>query len=204
LTARQTGRNLTILPFGDSITFGIGSSDGNGYRNVLHGLLDARSNAVNMIGSIKAGTMADNDNEGHSGFTISQLANDAGTRSSLAQRPNVVLLHIGTNDMNLNSDTANAPTRLGSLIDQIFTATPDAVLIVAQIIASTLASTQSLIATYNAAVPGVVATRRNAGKKVLVVDMGSLLTSSDMSDFLHPNNQGYSKMANAWSTALQS
>ncbi len=147
--------------------------------------------------------MADNDNEGHSGFTISQLANDPGTRSSLAQRPNVVLLHIGTNDMNLNSDTTNAPTRLGSLIDQVFTASPDAVLIVAQIIASTLASTQSLIATYNAAVPGVVATRRNAGKKVLVVDMGSLLTSSDMSDFLHPNNQGYSKMANAWSTALE-
>ncbi len=157
-----------------------------------------------MIGSIKAGTMADNDNEGHSGFTISQISTDTGTISSLAQRPNVVLLHIGTNDMNLNSDTANAPTRLGSLIDQIFTATPDAVLVVAQIVLSTLDTTQSRITTYNAAVPGVVETRRNAGKKVLTVDMGSLLTSSDMSDFLHPNDQGYTKMANAWSTALQS
>ncbi|KAF9024283.1 SGNH hydrolase [Hymenopellis radicata] len=202
-TARQTGKNLTILPLGDSITFGVGSSDGNGYRNDLHGLLDFCSHTVNMVGSIKSGTMVDNDNEGHSGFTISQIATNAGVTSSLALHPNVVLLHIGTNDMNLNSDVGNAPARLGSLIDQIFTASPDAVLFVAQIIMSTSSTTQSRIVAYNAAIPAVLAVRQLAGKKVLVVNMGNLLTAGDMADALHPNDQGYVMMANAWSTALQ-
>ncbi len=155
-----------------------------------------------MIGSIKAGTMADNDNEGHSGFTIAQIAADAGAIASLAQRPDVVLLHIGTNDMGLNSDIANAPARLGSLIDQIFTASPNATLIVAQIIFSTFSTTQSRIVDYNAAIPAVVATRRNAGKKVLVVDMGNILTNADMSDVVHPNDQGYTKMATVWDQGM--
>lgn len=147
--------------------------------------------------------MADNDHEGHSGFTISQIATNAGVASSLARHPNVVLLHIGTNDMNQDLDVGNAPARLGSLIDQIFTASPDAVVMVARIIMSTSSDVQSRIDAYNAAIPFVVAARQLAGRKVLLVDMGNALTAEDMADALHPNDQGYVKMANAWSTSLQ-
>jgi hypothetical protein len=83
--------NIRLLPLGDSITFGLTSSDGNGYRSTLHNLLQA-GNTVDFIGSIKSGTMADNDNEGHSGFTVSQIAQSATNALALPARPNVRLL----------------------------------------------------------------------------------------------------------------
>lgn len=39
LIARADGSNLRILPVGDSITVGVGSSDGNGYRLDLRNML---------------------------------------------------------------------------------------------------------------------------------------------------------------------
>lgn len=83
-----TGLNIRLLPLGDSITFGVGSSDGNGYRNLLHNLLSP-GNTVDFIGSIKAGTMADNDNEGHSGYTITQISGTVSNSKALPARPNV-------------------------------------------------------------------------------------------------------------------
>ncbi|MFC4532965.1 GDSL-type esterase/lipase family protein [Sphaerisporangium dianthi] len=67
---------------------------------------------------------ADNDNEGHPGWLIGDI--DRITDNALATyQPNVVLLHIGTNDMNRNVDPAGAPARLGNLIDRIFRDSPN-------------------------------------------------------------------------------
>jgi len=44
----------------------------------------------------------------------------------------------------------------------------------------------------------VVSQRANAGKRVSVVDMSTLNAASDLSDSLHPNDQGFKKMANIW------
>ena len=51
-------------------------------------------NTVNLIGSLQSGTMADNNNEGHDGAPIDQIASFA--TAVLLQQPNVVLLHAGT------------------------------------------------------------------------------------------------------------
>lgn len=59
---------------------------------------------MDFVGSVQAGTMPDSDNEGHNGATIDQISLFATV--SLPQRPNVVLLHAGTNDINGNIDTA--------------------------------------------------------------------------------------------------
>lgn len=82
-----------------------------------------------------------------------------------------MLLHIGTYDMNNNVDPGGAPTRLGSLIDQIFRAAPGVTLVVSTIVPATNAETQRRIAAYNQAIPGVVAARQQAGKQVKLVDM---------------------------------
>jgi hypothetical protein len=47
-------------------------------------------NAVKYIGSLKSGTMTNNQNEGHSGAVINEIASYAPL--SLPKRPNVVLL----------------------------------------------------------------------------------------------------------------
>ncbi|MGW6007779.1 FG-GAP-like repeat-containing protein [Streptomyces sp. NPDC055210] len=192
---------LKVMPLGDSITFGGGSSTGSGYRSFLHDKLTAQGNSVNFVGSVRAGQMSDNDNEGHPGWTIGDLANI--TDSSLANyRPNVVLLHIGTNDMNMNVDPAGAPARLGNLIDQIFEAAPQVTLLVSTIVPSSYPATASRIGAYNAAIPRVVAARRAAGKHVSLVDM-ALVTTADLDDALHPNDSGYRKMAEAFWAGVQ-
>ncbi|MCJ1396209.1 hypothetical protein MMC18_009098 [Xylographa bjoerkii] len=199
-SAPISGKNLTILPLGDSITNGFQSTDGNGYRLDL--VQDLTNNTVNMIGSVHAGTMPDNNNEGHDGATIIEIASNA--TASLLLLPTVVLLMAGTNDMDKNVSTATAPDRLGALIDQIFAACPNTTVLVAQVTPSGKNTTEALILSYNAAIPGVVAQRANAGMRVAVVDMYDALSfPADFTDYLHPNDGGYKKMADAWYVGLQ-
>ena len=91
--------------------------------------------------------MSDNYNEGHPGFTISQIAAVAGP--ALAMRPNVVLLHAGTNDLNNSPPPANesyvdAPARLGALVDEVVERCPGAVVLVAQIISAANVNTEEI------------------------------------------------------------
>ncbi|MCJ1397710.1 hypothetical protein MMC11_000906 [Xylographa trunciseda] len=195
-----SGKNLTILPLGDSITNGFQSTDGNGYRLDL--VQDVAKNTVNMIGSVHAGTMPDDNNEGHDGAVITEIASNATT--SLPLLPTVVLLMAGTNDMDKNISTTTAPDRLGALIDQIFTACPNTTVLVAQVTPSGKNTTEASILGYNAAIPGVVAQRAKAGMHVAVVDMYDALSfPADFADYLHPNDGGYKKMADAWYAGLQ-
>jgi lysophospholipase L1-like esterase len=190
---------LRIMPLGDSITFGVGSSTGSSYRAVLWNLL--AGNTVDFVGTQRSGQLPDLDNEGHSGWIISQIAGIAD--SVLATyRPNLVTLHIGTNDVNRNIDVANAPARLGALIDQILTDAPDATVLVATLVPSTDPGTEARIIAYNRAIPGLVTQRQAQGKHVRLVDM-SAVTTADLSDTLHPNDNGYAKMANAFFTGIQ-
>ncbi|KAK4896112.1 hypothetical protein LTR27_005969 [Elasticomyces elasticus] len=198
-----SGVDLRVLPLGDSITFGFQSTDKNGYRLALYNDLQESGRDVDFIGSVNSGTMADNANEGHSGFTIDGIAGVI--RGSLLRRPNVVLLHAGTNDMNdvpPDDPYDGAPAGLAALIDEVLCTCPDAVIMVAQIIQSSTPATEGRIKTYDAAIPGVVAKRFAQGFKVMTVDMSSI-GGSDLFDTLHPNDGGYVKMATLWYQALQ-
>ncbi|KAF7348955.1 Lipolytic enzyme [Mycena venus] len=191
-----TGLNIRLLPLGDSITYGFTSSDGNGYRSALHDMLQT-GNTLDFIGSIKSGTMVDNDNEGHIGAIISQIAQAATNPLALPARPNVVLLMAGTNDI-LDNISSGAPAQLSTLIDTIFTTCPDAALIVASLTPLTTTSTiQASVDTFNSALTQLVNTRNAAGQHILLANMSSVL-ASDLVDGIHPTDAGYIKMANAW------
>jgi hypothetical protein len=133
-------RNLRVMALGDSITYGAGSSHGGGYRPTLGNLLREDGANVTFVGSQRSGPAPD-AHEGRSGWTISQIAGI--TDSALATyRPNVVLLHIGTNDLNNNDNPGGAPARLGALIDQIFRAAPDVTLLVSTVVPANWGPTQ--------------------------------------------------------------
>src|SRR5512142_3458852 len=157
--APVTGRAVKIMPLGDSITWGVGSSTTSSYRADLWRLLTAGAGlAVDFVGSGQSGSLPDTDNEGHSGWRIEQIT--ASIDGWLAATtPDVVLLHIGTNDMNQNFDVANAPARLGQLLDRIHTDLPDAVVVVAAIVPSTDPTVNTRVNSFNAALPGVLASR---------------------------------------------
>jgi lysophospholipase L1-like esterase len=188
LTTRAT-TSLRILPLGDSITWGyINGGGSNGYRERLLADLKSAGYTVDFVGTQRSGTMPDPDNQGHPGFTISQIRGVAG--QGLASKPNVVLLHAGTNDLNRgnpsNEPDADAPRRLGLLIDDVLAKVPNAVVIVAKIIKSKQAGLNTNVQNFNNALPAIVAARVSKGSKVSIVDMSVLNTSSELSDNLHP------------------
>ncbi|GGM15063.1 lipase [Streptomyces fumigatiscleroticus] len=192
---------LRLMPLGDSITWGVGSPSGNSYRDFLGNQLSAEGHSVDFVGSGRNGTMSDPDNEGHSGWRIDQIAGIAD--SVLARyRPNVITLEIGTNDLNGNYQIPTAPDRLRALIDQITRDAPDATVLVGTVIVSTSATEEANRAAFNARLPGIVQAEQAAGKHVRLVDM-SALTSADLSDSLHPNDNGFRKMADAFNAGVQ-
>ncbi|MGV9226886.1 GDSL-type esterase/lipase family protein [Streptomyces albogriseolus] len=195
--------HLRIMPLGDSITYGTGSSSGAGYRSTLYVHLNQQDRKVEYVGSQRSGpALSPIANEGHPGWLIKDIAGIADSVLT-TYRPNVVLLHIGTNDMSNNVDPGGAPARLGSLIDQILRYDPGVTLLVSTIVPSSFPGTAERIATYNAAIPGVVEARRAAGKNVWLVDMDAV-TTADLADGLHPNDRGYQKMAGAFYDGLVS
>lgn len=198
-TAAVTTRPIKIMPLGDSITWGVGSPSSSSYRAPLYQRLVGQAGyAVDFVGSQRSGTLPDTDNEGHSGWRIDQIA--ASVDGWLATyQPDVVLLHIGTNDMNQNYQVGTAPQRLGALIDQILVARPAATVLVAKIVPALDAAIQARIDAFNAAVPGVIAAR---GARAKLVDLSGL-AAADLNDTLHPNDSGYARMAVRWYTALE-
>ncbi|MFI1188194.1 FG-GAP-like repeat-containing protein [Streptomyces californicus] len=187
---------LAVMPLGDSITEGAGSTTRSSYRAALWNKLGGHASTLDFVGSLQHGELPDRDHEGHSGWRIDQLQANIATWLPAA-RPNVVLLHIGTNDMNRNYEVATAPARLGALIDQIVTAAPNMTVIVSSLVPSTTPEVQARVAAFNARIPGLVKERRDRGYKVGFVDMASV-TAADLNDSLHPNNNGYLKMADVF------
>ena len=119
--------------------------------------------------------------------------------------PNIILLMAGTNDINTPSTDQplnTAPERLGTLIDQCIRGSPQAALLVAELITSKKVQDVPRIQDFNKAVPGIVQERANAGHHVMTVDFSSI-TTNDLKDDLHPSDGGYKKMADIWFAAIQ-
>jgi lysophospholipase L1-like esterase len=213
------GSPCVVMPLGDSITDGFPYENGS-YRVELFHQAVQSSLAITFVGrNVNGPQTVDSQpfprgHEGYSGFTIDTDATHSGISplvdAAMATfHPHIVLLQIGTNDINGNVDIANAPTRLGALIDRITADAPNALLIVAQITPTTNDGTNTRISAYNAAIPAQVQRRAAAGKHVRVLDMYGAFTANAnyktalMFDNLHPNTTGYLTMGDAWYAAIR-
>lgn len=136
MAAGQSLPGLRIMPLGDSITKGNGAKDGTGYRNKLRSQLLSYGTdsdvSVDMIGSLADGKMTDNNHEGHSGKYVQDIKGYLDL--SIDAKPNVVLVHAGTNNMDKNVDLDIADTLIENIIDKLFEGSPDAVILVAPVI----------------------------------------------------------------------
>ncbi|TGO88982.1 hypothetical protein BPOR_0131g00210 [Botrytis porri] len=197
----RSGNSLRIQPLGNSITYGFLSSDGNGFRLGLRNLLTSAGNTVQYVGSVRAGNMSDNFNEGHPGAIISEIAEYA--KLSLPEDPNLVLLMAGTNDMNNFNNVTTAPDRLSGLIDEITSAVPNVTLIVAQLTPASNTTVDAAMVAFNSKIPDIVASKVSAGQKVSTVNMMDYVTVNDLVDGLHPTDYGYQQMAKAWFAGIQ-
>ncbi|HVT10055.1 MAG TPA: SGNH/GDSL hydrolase family protein, partial [Polyangia bacterium] len=218
-----TGGACVVMPLGDSITDGVGSSaPGGGYRlQLFHDAVQAHK-ALTFVGSATDpngpttldGKPFPRNHEGHPGYTIDDSASTSGISplvdaSIAANHPQIILLMIGTNDVNRNIDVANAPARLGALLDRMIKDAPNTLLVVAKITPTMDDGANAAVQTYNDAITGIVQSRATNGKHVAVVDMYAAMTARAdyrttlMSDFLHPNDAGYVVMGDVWYAAIQ-
>jgi lysophospholipase L1-like esterase len=219
------------MPLGDSITYGVNSSSGGGYRvELFHdALLDSHS--ITFVGAWDTGPSTvdgqtfPQGTDGWPGDTIDDAPTATPARNGIselvdaqlsADNPNIVLLMIGTNDVDTNNDLTNAPTRLGNLLDQIIADSPDALLVVAQITpvdtnVTGKSNEDTLVQAYNAAIPNLVSTRQAAGKHIAMVDMYTPFTADasfgvdymNGGSGLHPNDTGYAIMGDVWFAAIR-
>ena len=266
-SAAAASPRTTILPLGDSITFGCGDSQSPaciarkenvscdilqspcapcayGYRYRLFETLNTSDpNRWGFVGTLKTGPLHKTPNkhapdvpdgcdvvgspcahEGHPGWKTTDLSRAVvpkiGTPALPA--PDVILLHIGTNDIGekhyLNASAAATETamNLKTLIGQLIAKAPGAHVFVASIIAMPASchfygATANLTAqeeAYNMLVPGVVA---SFGPATTFVDMKLETGLCDMNSTepsgccppqLHPNGIGYAKMAAVWAKAI--
>jgi lysophospholipase L1-like esterase len=199
---RDLKGKLRVMPLGDSITAGVESSSGAGYRAPLYESLHRATGGVEFVGSMRSGRAGDPHHEGHPGWTIDQIEKIAAC-SVPSNRPNVVLLHAGTNDVNQNLNLVMASERLEKAIDTIHRGSPHALILVAKIIPTGKTNLQPRIDALNEQIPRMVAGRANKGYKVRVVDMDQAITVADgVQGDAHPNDAGYAKIAKVWFAAI--
>lgn len=114
------GQTYKIMPLGDSITKGViigNPTDVTGYRDDLQALLTAESIAYDFVGSLNDGGFPDNNHEGHEGFTADSLVNNI--TGYMGLNPDVVILHIGTNDITLAHNNDTTLVEINRVISQI-------------------------------------------------------------------------------------
>src|SRR5262249_10272820 len=141
---------------------------------------------VDFVGTLydlnPSASLPDTDHEGHDGYRIDEIDADLPIWASQIDDPDVILLHIGSNDAGSNYNMLGAPGRLQTLIDHLTALYPYAKIIVASIIVAANPAIESRIEAFNAAVPGIVNNEASAGKQVFFTDIHSSCTVSDLSD----------------------
>ncbi|RXG42553.1 hypothetical protein VDGE_03508 [Verticillium dahliae] len=191
--------SLRIMPLGASITYGEGSSTGNGYRQYLKDLLNADGNPVDYVGSRQGGDMADNDVEGWPGYRIAQVTEKA-NESLPDTLPNLVLINAGTNDCIQNSEPETAGDRMLEMLRAVWAASPRVSIVLSTLLVNKVASVDECVRGVNEQFRALVEAQQAISKKVVLVDFHSPEgpTVDDLVDDIHPGDAGFEKMAAIW------
>ncbi|MFC4065485.1 FG-GAP-like repeat-containing protein [Actinoplanes subglobosus] len=191
--------HLRVMPLGDSITAGAGSSRGRGYREPLwYKVRNQTAFTMDFVGSQREGAVPDPQHEGHRQWKIKDI--DGNVESWLTSySPDVVLLHIGINDLDKGGDPEGASDDLEDLLTKIFTAKPGVTVILAGLLPSAPVAAQA--ARFNIAAQQIVADRAAAGDRIRYVEFP--VTADQMTDRLHPADTGYAVIAETYFTALR-
>ena len=226
-----------IMPLGDSITQGTSSGVADpdfqvSYRKALYDKLWAAGYVVDdeiFVGTLISGESVadfDPDHEGHPGWRANEIvAGRTGFEAQgkldewlNAEEPNIVLLHIGTNDVaNGDEDWNEIEDILDVIDDYEFTTGKPVWVILALIIDRSCDpfmppcfKSPETTAFNNNVRDFVFFPRQAGGDKIILVDMqnGAGINydrwdmGGDMWDNLHPFETGFSKMADLWFSGL--
>ena len=194
-----------IMPLGDSIT----GSPGCWRSDLWNALLDRGIANIDFVGSLNTpscGVEHDADNEGHGGFLSTIIASDQLLPAWLeVSNPEIVLMHLGTNDIWSGLPTQDILNSYTTLLAQMRENNPAVTVLVAQLIGMNPiapnecdACAEGVVA-LNAAIPEWAQRLSTDESPIVVVDQWTGFdTSIDTNDGVHPNESGNAKIAAKW------
>jgi lysophospholipase L1-like esterase len=197
---------VKIMPLGDSITGSPGC-----WRALLWNRLQSSGYTnIDFVGTLPpqgCGVPYDGDNEGHGGFLATNIANQNQLPAWLAATlPDVVMMHLGTNDVWSNIAPATILAAFSTLVDQMRASNPNMKILVAQILPmnpSNCTDCAARVVAFNAAIPAWAAGKSTAASPITVVDQWTGFNdATDTGDGVHPNDAGNQKMSDKWYPAL--
>ena len=201
---------IRIMPLGDSITRGyidtsVSNDDQWGYRGYLWTILKKGLYDFDFVGSTQSGQNYNNDfdpdHDGYNSYTTFDINDSIDTY--LATDPQIVLLHIGSNDVeDPNFDLNNSRDAVESTLNKINNNNSNTKIVLAKIIKNLNA--ESNTTSYNDSISAMAV---NHQSYISVVDMENgagidYTVGVDMNGTVHPNYSGYDKMAKAWFRAM--
>jgi lysophospholipase L1-like esterase len=194
---------VRIMPLGDSIT----GSPGCWRALLWNRLQNTGFTDIDFVGTLPpqgCGIAHDGDNEGHGGILATNIASQNLLPGWLsATRPDVVLMHLGTNDVWNNRSPQQILGAFTTLVTQMRASNPSMRVLVAQIIPMNPANCPDCgnrVVAFNAAIPGWASGLSTAQSPITVVDQWTgFSTSADTTDGVHPNGTtGIQKMSDRW------
>jgi hypothetical protein len=160
--------------------------------------------------------------EGHGGYDVTYLTTNSppqsghGSLSELqtwaAEKPDVVLMHFGTNDCWNGYSSSSILSAYDFVVDQFRSQNPNEIFFVAQIIPlnpSGCTTCESNVETLNGQIPTWASGKSTTASPIHVVNVWSALpvatylpNSTYTADGVHPNEAGSQLLADVWAPAL--
>jgi lysophospholipase L1-like esterase len=202
-------QSVRIMPLGDSITQGFRGHDS--FRRGLWLRLKKAGARVDFVGSLKENfggmphhTDFDMDHEGHWGWRADQVL--ARVDNWAAKNvPDIVLLHLGTNDIGGGQDIEETVGEIEEIIMTIRKHNPKVKVLLAQIIPMANEAINERIKKFNEQLESLAESICTEESPVILVNhFDGFDSQSDTYDGVHPNEWGADKMADKWYEALDS
>jgi lysophospholipase L1-like esterase len=220
--AHKLTGTVHIMPLGDSIT---GSTC---YPQLLSKELIAKGHTnftfvgTNLNNQGCGGGAPSVQTEGHGGYLVTYLTTNSppqtgkGTMAELqkwaAEKPDVVLMEYGTNDVWSSISTANVLSAYGFVVDHFRSQNPNVVFFVAQVTPlnpSGCTACESNVEALNRQIPTWAIGKASAASPVYVVNVWSSLPAATYlpnsmytADGVHPNAAGSQLMTDVWYTGI--
>ncbi|PSN62079.1 SGNH hydrolase [Corynespora cassiicola Philippines] len=200
LAAHVAAANVKIMCFGASIV----GAPGCWRASLWKKLQDNNIKNTDFVGSNKApdcGFPYDGENEGHAGAKAADYAADGRLVGWLnAAKPDIIVMHLGTNDVLAPKTPAETIAAYDVLINQMRASKPSMKIIVSQLIPldpkKFNAKQVQGIVDLNKAIVDWAPKRSSRQSPIIVVDnFTGFNTATDTIDGEHPNDAGNQKLA---------
>jgi lysophospholipase L1-like esterase len=209
--------NITVLPLGDSITSGNGKHityryplwvkfidsgfNFDGIHFDLVGSQDSKHNG-NRVWPEHRGHSFDHDHEGHPGWRAEQILAILPTWLK-GYTPDIVLLHIGTNDVMANQSTLSTTNEIEQIITVLRADNPRVIVLLAKIIPNRDLILNQRIIELNQRIDSIAVSKSTVESPVVIVDQNlGFNVTEDTDDGVHPNRTGAEKIAQKWFEAI--